>query len=240
MLFYPVEKFCARYTDILITINREDYKIAKKFQTRKVEYIQGVGVDVKKILSLNINRNSKRNELGIPEDAFVMLSVGELNKNKNHQLVINSIAKLNNPNIYYIICGEGELVSYLKKLIIKLNLGKKVKLLGYRKDILEINKLADVFVFPSFREGLSLALMEAMACENPVICSNIRGNVDLIEEGKGGYLLKPNDMDGFASKIEYLERNREVCSEMGKVNLDNVRKYDKDNIKSRIEEIYSK
>ena len=201
ILFYPVEKFCARFTDVLITINQEDYKRAQKFKAGKVEYIPGVGIDTKKFSEVVVDKSAKRKELGVPVDAFLVLSVGELNKNKNHDTVIKAIAKLNNPNVYYVICGQGTLENYLKDLINELGLEKQVKLLGYRRDIAEISKTSDIFVFPSFREGLSVALMEAMALGLPVVCSKIRGNVDLIEDGKGGYLVEPDDVEGFINAI---------------------------------------
>jgi len=239
MLFYPIEKWLARYTDVLITINKEDYKRAKKcFKAGKVEYIPGVGIDTKKFNEVVIDKSAKRKELGVPDDAFVVLSVGELNKNKNHETVIKAISKLNNSNIHYVICGQGSLEDYLKDLIKELGLEKQVKLLGYRRDISEISKASDVFVFPSFREGLSVALMEAMALGLPVICSKIRGNVDLIEEGKGGYLVEPGCIDRFAKYIDKLISDNQLRSELARNNFKQIEKYSIDNVISDMEEIY--
>lgn len=238
MLFYPIEKFCARFTDVLITINQEDYKRAQKFKAGKVEYIPGVGIDTKKFGEVVVDKSAKRRELGVAEDAFVMLSVGELNKNKNHETVINSIAKLNNSNVYYLICGQGTLENYLKDLIKKLCLEKQVKLLGYRIDIAEISKTSDLFIFPSYREGLSVALMEAMASGLEVACSKIRGNTDLIEDGKGGYLVEPDDVDGFTEAIDETIENHTLRENMGKYNEEAIVKFDIDNVKAKMKEIY--
>lgn len=236
MMFYPVERWLARYTDVLITINKEDYNRAKKsFKAGKVEYIPGVGIDTKKFSKVVIDKSAKRRELGIPEEAFVALSVGELNKNKNHKTVIKAIAKLNNPNVYYVICGQGVLEDYLKNLIKELELEKQVKLLGYRRDIEEVSKASDFFVFPSFREGLSVALMEAMALELPVVCSNIRGNIDLIEDGKGGYLVEPDDVGGFAEAIaKLMDRN----TKMGFTNIETIKCFNLENVKAKMKDIY--
>ena len=190
LLYYPIEKYLSRYTEILITINKEDYERAKTFYAKKVEYIPGVGIDVEKIKNIKIDKEQKRKELGLSKDSIVLLSVGELNKNKNHSIVIKALAKLNNPNIHYLICGQGNLKEYLEKLIKKLKLENNVKLLGFRKDIYEIYKISDIFVFPSKREGLSVALMEAIVCELPIICSDIRGNRDIVENEKNGILIK--------------------------------------------------
>lgn len=237
MLFYPVEKFCARYTDILITINQEDYKIAQRFKANKVVYVPGVGVDTRKFCGLNVDENKKREELGILENEIVLLSIGELSKRKNHEVVIKALAKLNNTNIVYLICGQGDLDKYLRNKAKELNVN--VKFLGFRKDISEISLVADVFVFPSLQEGLPVALMEAMSAGLPIICSNIRGNRDLIEAGKGGYLVKPDDIDGFSKNIKKVLSEDSLCGKFGIYNLKEAEKYDKKNVEKLMEQIYS-
>lgn len=238
MIYYPIEKWLARYTDVLITINKEDFKRAKKFKAGKVKYIPGVGVDIDKINKVKVNKIKKRKGLGIPDNSLVVLSVGELNKNKNHETIIKAIAKLKNPLIYYVICGEGKLKNYLIELSKKLKIEKQVKLLGFRKDIIEICKVSDIFVFPSYREGLSLALMEAMSSGLPIVCSNIRGNIDLIVEGKGGYLVEPNDIDGFSEAIKKLINNRSLRNQMGDFNYNYVQSFDKKIIQNLLSDIY--
>lgn len=239
LIYYPVEKWLARYTDTLITINKEDYDRAKnKFKVKRVEYIPGVGVNLEKFNTVEIDRNLKRSELDLPKDALIILSVGELNKNKNHEVVIRAIAKLDNLNIHYVICGRGPLESYIKKLSTELGIGENLHLLGYREDIPEICKTSDVFVFPSYREGLSVALMEAMANRLPVVCSNIRGNSDLIERGKGGYLINPRDIGGFANAINNLANEQELRKTMSLSNLEVIKKFDVKNVKKEMKKIY--
>lgn len=185
LFYYPIEKFLSKFTDILITINKEDYERARKFYAKKVEYISGVGVDVKKIKNIKIDKDKKRIELGIKEENIVLLSVGELSARKNHIVPIKSLARLKNrENIVYLIAGTGNLEDYLKKQCKLLGVENQVKFLGYRKDIYELCQISDIFVFPSLQEGLPVALMEAMVFELNVICSNIRGNTDLIKNGK--------------------------------------------------------
>lgn len=193
MVFYPVEKLCARFTDKLITINKEDYALAKeKFRTGEVCYVPGVGVDLSRFENVQVDRAAKRREIGVPEDAFLLLSVGELNENKNHQIIIRALAGLKNPKIHYAIAGLGEKHDAILAMAEELGLGERVHLLGYRKDVVELYHCADVFCFPSYREGLSVSLMEAMACGLPVICSRIRGNEDLVD-GNGGILFDPRN-----------------------------------------------
>ena len=237
ILFYPVEKICSRWTDVLITINREDYAFAKKHMNAgRVEYIPGVGVDTKKFQLENFDRVAKRQELGIKEDDFFILSVGELNQNKNQEIIVRAIAKLNNPKIHYFIAGKGDKADYLKELAKKMNVN--LHLLGYRTDIVELLNTADVYAFPSYREGLSVALMEAMAAGLPCVVSKIRGNVDLIEDGKGGYLCDPHDVDGFVFAINELVgqiNNRNLFSDNNKKTVKN---FDIECVVKKMDNIY--
>lgn len=201
LLYYPVEKICSYFTDVLITINKEDYKLAKKKMKAKcIEYVSGVGIDLQKFENTKVDKALKRKELGIPQNATLLISVGELNKNKNHETVIRAIANL---DVYYIIAGKGGLQNHLQDVINELNMTEQVKLLGFRNDIQDLCHISDIFIFPSFREGLSVSVMEAMACGLPVVCSNIRGNTDLIDK-KGGVLFNPQNTELCRQAIKYV------------------------------------
>jgi len=196
LLYYPVERFLSRCTDVLITINKEDYARAQRFKAKKAIYVPGIGVDTKKFSEINMNRNKKRKELCLSKDTIAILSVGEMIKRKNHETALRALAKLETQNYMYLICGKGDLENYLKDLSISLGIKDKVKFLGYRNDIPEICIASDMFLFPSYQEGLPVSMMEAMAAGLPIVCSLIRGNTDLIDDGKGGYLIDPDDIDG--------------------------------------------
>ena len=239
LLYYPIEKWLARYTDVLITINKEDYERAKRsFKAGRIEYVPGVGVDVEKCGSVVVDRKAKRKELGLAEDDFVLVSTGELNDNKNHKTVIHVVNRLNNPSVKYLICGQGPLRNELLNLVQELGLEHQVMLLGFRTDVIEINHIADVFVFPSFREGLSVALMEAMACGLPVVCSDIRGNRDLVEEGKGGFLVEPSNVIGFSDSIKALAEDATLRMDMAKYNMMRVRNFALGVVMEKMKDIY--
>lgn len=241
LIYYSIEKWLSNYTDVLITINQEDFQRTKKsFKARSIEYMPGVGLDIDKFNNVvAVDKAEKRRELGLPKDAFVVLSVGELNKNKNHETIIKAIAQLKNPNIYYEICGLGPLEEHLKGLTNELGIGERVRFLGYRKDINDILKASDTFVFPSFREGLSVALMESMACGLPVVCSKIRGNSDLIHNNKGGFLIKPSDVNGFAEAINKIAESEKLRLEYGHYNKEIIKSFNIFNVLRKLEEIYS-
>ncbi len=226
LLYYPIEKWLSKYTDILITINKEDYQRARNnLKAKRVEYIPGVGLDIDKFKNTVIDKNKKREEIGVPQDAFIILSVGELNKNKNHEVIIKSMAMINNPNIHYIICGQGPLELYLKKLAAEFGIEKKVHLLGYRRDIAEICKASDIFAFPSLREGFGMAALEAMACGLPIVTSNIRGIVDYSINEETGYTSNPNDVNQFAYNISKIISNPVIREKMSINNVITVNRF---------------
>lgn len=238
LLYYPAEKWLARFTDVLITINKEDYAIAQKFKAGKIVYVPGVGIDIEKFKNIEVNIQEKRKSIGINEDDFMVISVGELNKNKNHQVIIRAVARLKNQKIKYVLCGQGQLENKLKELAKKLGIENQVKFLGFRKDIPELLHISDLFAFPSFREGLSVALMEAMAVGLPIVCSKIRGNTDLIEDGKGGYLVESNNNRELSVKIRELIIRDDLRSKFALFNQKKINSYSFLNVINSLKLIY--
>ena len=205
LVFYPVEKFCSRFTDKLITINKEDYGRAKeKFHAREVCYVPGVGIDLSRFQNIQVDRSAKRREIGVPEDAFLLLSVGELNENKNHQVMLRVMAQMKDPKVHYAIAGVGEKKDELLGLAAELGIGDRFHLLGYRKDVAELNHAADVFCFPSLREGLGLAAIEAMACGVPVVAADNRGTRSFITDGENGFLCPADEAERFVVALKRL------------------------------------
>ena len=167
----------------------------------------------------------------------MVLSVGEVNKNKNHKVGIEALAKLNDPDVYYVVCGRGPLMNAHKELAKELGIGGRVILTGYRTDVADFYKMADVFLFPSLREGLPVSVMEAMASGLPIIATNIRGSSDIVRETINGRLLKPNDVDGFANVIEAFQ-NEELLNSISKTNAQEAEKYDMNAVIKLYQEAY--
>ena len=233
LIYYPVEWMCAHWTDTLITINQEDYALAqKKMKAKKVVYVPGVGIDLNRFGKTWVDKQEKRHELGVPDDAVLLLSVGELNQNKNHETVIRAIVDME--NVHYVIAGQGESMEHLQSVITECGAHNRVKLLGYRNDIGDLCEAADIFVFPSFREGLSVALMEAMASGLPVVCSKIRGNTDLIDNN-GGALFDPRSVDCCKEAIRSVMNSD--YGKMGLYNADKVKKFSLENVSGQMSEI---
>jgi len=237
LLFYPIEWFCSLFTDVLITINQEDFSRAKAFRAKRVTYVPGIGVHTEQFRDVQIEREKKRNQLGFTNRDFVFASVGELSVRKNHEVIIRALAKMKNHFAKYLIVGDGALLHSLKQQVIDLGLEDCVIFAGYRNDIVELLHAADAFVFPSLQEGLPVALMEAMSVGMPIVCSRIRGNTDLIEDGMGGYVVDPCDIDGFSDAMKKIMAGN--CSEMGNVNINTMKKFDVSVVTAEMEKIYS-
>lgn len=236
------EIWMAHYTDAIITINQEDYQAAQKFKLRhngKVYYIPGVGVNTADYRFDGFDKDSARQAFGLDENDIVLIAMGDLISRKNYSTSIKAIANAGNSKLHLLICGKGPMLDELKELVKELNLENQIHFLGFRTDVKELLQIADIFLFTTYQEGLPRSMMEAMSAGLPCVASKIRGNVDLIEDGKGGYLCEPDDVEGFAKVINLLATDSDKREEMKKSNLDTIKKYDVENIKKIITEIYS-
>lgn len=239
LLYYPIEKWMAQYTDCIITINHEDYALASNKlhprQPGKVLFVPGIGIDVDRYARAAVDTIQKRKELGIPENAMLAISVGELNRNKNHEVILRAIASI--PQLHYAIAGIGHLHEHLVSLAKELQILDRVHFLGFRGDIPQVYRSADIFCLPSYREGLSASLMEGMAAGLPVVCSDIRGNRDLVTP-QGGYLIKPQQVQEFSLALADLASSAQKRARMGKANQVMIQAYDIQRIVSMVEAIY--
>lgn len=238
LIYYPVERILSRYCDYIVTINKEDYTRAKTFHCKNVKYIPGVGVDINKIRNIKINKESKKASIGVPPDKTLIVSAGELIERKNHEVIIKALAKIKNPDIYYAIAGKGPLREYLSELASDLGLEKNVIFLGFRTDVYELYHAADISAFPSKIEGLGLAGIEAMAAGTPLVSSNVHGILDYVIDGKTGYAIKPNDVDGYSEAIEKLVNNPELCERMKEEGLKTIASFEISNALAAMWAIY--
>lgn len=243
LFFYPAEKMLSRFTDVLITLNREDCQRArKKFYAGKTVYIPGVGISIEKFRKSGAGAEDKRRELGLKKDDIMLLSVGELSIRKNHNAVMEALKRLNDNRLHYFIAGIGKLEDAYKKNAEQPGLRGHIHLLGYRTDIAQLCQAADLYIFPSIQEGLPVALMEAIACKTPVVCSGIRGNTDLVTDSD--CLFDPLDISSVADcirrKVRLKDRD-EIAQGMQSAVLssyERLLKYDLLTVKKRMDMLY--
>ena len=242
LAYYPVEWFLAFLTDVLLTMNREDYALAKrKMHAKRVEYVPGVGIDTRRFDQTDFDRGDKRHSLGFGEDDFLILTVAEMNKNKNQSMVLKALARMKDREEYahmkYLICGMGEYGKVLQQQAKDLGVEDHVFFMGYRKDIPDIYRSCDLFAFLSYREGLPVALMEAMSSGLPTVCSAARGNTDLVENGKEGLIVE-QDPDAVAGAILKLYHDADRRRQFGAAAKEKVRQFDNENVHRIMKEIY--
>lgn len=247
LIYYPIEKIMAKYTDKIITINEEDYQIAKnKFQRGQfpqVFKVDGVGIDLDKY-SLYLNEYDfieKRKEMGLNNEDFVLTVVAELIERKNHRQLIDAIDLLREKyeDIKVVFVGDGELREYLQDIVNLKKLEYKVKFLGFRHDVENIIAISDVVCLFSYHEGLPKNLMEAMVAGKPIIASNVRGNRDLVIHNKNGLLVDINDIQATVCAVETLYSSPTLCKSMGNESKRLIKKYEINKIVNDVNRIYN-
>lgn len=234
------EKWLAHYTDALVTITDEDYQAAQFFRIRsgkKPYYVHGAGITVG--VHVNVDKHCKRKELGLDDNDFVIISAGELNKNKNTKTIVKALGELKGKNIHYIACGVGSEKDNLVFLAKKLGVSEQFHLLGYRTDIVELMSISDVFVMPSFREGVPRSILEAMDLGLPCIGSNTRGIRDLIDVEDGGYLCDPKSPESFKNALIKLFENPSLRMKMGNYNREKAKQYSSYVVRNELKQIYT-
>lgn len=239
-IYYPIEKMMAKFTDVIITMNEEDYQMAQKFNIEEVFKVNGVGIDLNKYNSDLFNKNEIRKKLNLKDDDFVILMIAEVNKNKNHKQMIDAIEILKNKgidNIKVLCAGDGVIFDKIKQYVKGKNLQDNIHMLGFRTDINELIASCDMGILMSYREGLPRNIMELMAYGKPVIGTNIRGIRDLIKHSINGYLVNIKDNKQTAKYIEKIYMNKQLLESMGENAYDKVQVYSVDKVVNEIDKI---
>lgn len=241
-IYYLTEKYLSGKTDAIITINSEDFEASKRLCGGKCDtyLLHGVGVDTKMIAGISDEKSDILKSLNIPENAFIVMTTAELNRNKNIFTALKAVSMCKTENLRYIICGSGDLRSECEEYARKLGIDDITYFLGYRYDVPRLLHAADVFLFPSYREGLGIAAIEAMSAGVPVVGSNIRGITEYSENGVNSILLNPSDAAGFADAIDRLAADKALLSRLGQAAQSSVDKFDISNSVSTMAEIYRK
>ena len=169
----------------------------------------------------------------------MLFSAGELNNRKNHEVVIRALAQIKDSHIHYAIAGKGSELHRLTQLSKDLGISDRIHFLGFRTDMAELYQVADIFCFPSKREGLGLAAIEAMSSGLPLITSNINGIKDYSIDGVTGYSCNPTDVNGFARAIYRLKENPSDREKIGRNNMQSTSKYSIENVQTIMKKIYS-
>ena len=242
MVFYPLEKLFSRKCDKLICINEEDYQTAKaKGFHCQVERIHGVGVDEKRYFPVDeAEKRRLRKEMGYGEDQKLILCVGELLPNKNQKMAIHAMQKIvkQYPDAILLIAGNGPEQQNLENEIHLCGLENNVKMLGYCTHLQDYQHICDVLVSCSYREGLPLNIVESMLSGNPVVATINRGHKELVKDGKTGYLVKLDDADPMADRVQDLLEDSKKAEQFGKNAYNFALDYCFTSVKKELEKVY--
>lgn len=242
LLFYPVEKLLSKFTDCLITINKEDYALAKNdFNAKMTLYVPGVGVDLSEFApKTNELKSELRKEYGYDENDFILIYPADFCERKNQMMLLKAlkIVTEKHKNVKLLCPGLQTYMAECEHYCKNNGLTDNVEFLGYRRDIYKLDALADVSVSSSRQEGLPINLIEAMALGNPIIATDVRGNNDLVEDDKNGYLIELDDSQAMADKIIELIENTSKIYELGAESLKLVNQYDVDSVLDNMVGIY--
>lgn len=239
LMYYPIEWVMAKFTDQLITINDEDFERGKRLGARATYKVNGVGVTVSDYQLRDYEAKFNRYKYDLAKDDFVILMIAEVNKNKNHQQMIQAVEllKQRGKSVKVLCAGEGSLFDEVVAEVEKRGLSDSIHMLGYRTDIKELIGVSDIGILLSYREGLPRNIMELMACGKPVIGTNIRGIRDLVIDGETGFLVPVGDAVTTANCIEKLMSNAELVSVMGVRALEEVEKYNVESVVGELQKI---
>lgn len=240
MIYRPLERWICSGMDMNLGMNQEEVNVLRKWNRKTAACVHGIGLNLDRFQKGGRERSDVRVEFGVKDGDKLIVSVGELDDNKNHVTVIKALSALKHDNYKYVVCGVGPNKDMLTKMAVEVGLSDRVILAGYRSDIPDILHAADLFVFPSFHEGMPVSALEAMACGLPLICSSIRGNVDIINDGENGYLVDPNDYYSMSDRIHQLIENKDVRRDMGQLNKELVKAYSLESVVSELKSIYSR
>ena len=241
MIFYPIEKFFSKMTDILITITHEDYKVASEAFHCKVAYMHGVGVSGERYKPVTIEEKlSLSGKMGYSKNAKILLCIGELNDNKNQSMAIRMMHKVvaKYPEAILLLAGNGPKQKFLEQLIKQEGLERNVKLIGYVTNLQDYQHIIDVQVSCSLREGLPLNIVESMLSGNPVVASLNRGHRELIQDGINGYIVDPNDYEAMGNRVLNLLDNDDLCKRIVQNAIIFAQDFTFTSVKKELEEIY--
>lgn len=241
ILYYPIEKFLSKYTDLIITINKEDYEFAKKHFKTKIEYLPGIGFNKQKfsqkITKEQLNKFKIKNDISNKD--YIISYVAEISKRKRQLYLLKTFKNYTFTNEKILLIGDQYDCKKINKYLKKYNLENNIKLIDFNDNIPMYLNISNIVISVSKQEGLPLNIMEAMFLEKPIIVTNCRGNRDLITNKKNGIVVDINNKKELLNAIEFIKNNPSIAKKLGKENKKIIDIYSIDNTLNIMKKIYS-
>ena len=245
ILYYIVEKYLSKYTNFIITINDEDYSLAmRKFRKTEIIKLDGVGVNFNNFFPCNsrVEKMELRRKYNFVENDYIILYIAEFIPRKNHKILFEALPTLKTqiPDLKVVLAGKGELLDFYKDKANEMKLGETIVFTGYTKDVADYCRLADLLISTSSQEGLPISIIEGIGTGLPVVASKIRGHIDVIEDGKNGFLFNLESSSDFISAIIKLYHNNMLSEFMKNENIEKSKIYTEDIAVNKTVELYKK
>jgi glycosyltransferase EpsD len=217
-------------------------KNISKLDKQTIYKIDGVGVDLNRFFPRTAKEKEIiRNEMGYKLDEFIIVNVAEINKNKNQIMLVKALPILIKTirRIRVVFIGKDNDLQ-VKETVKKLSMECYVDFLGYRNDIDKLIAISNIAFSASFREGLPVNIIEAMACGIPVVCSKNRGHNSLIDDKKSGLLFSPNSQSEMINCLSSIYTNNDLAEQLLRCALNNSKKYAVEIAVQKMADIYKR
>lgn len=240
ILFYPIEKYLMKYTDILLVMNQEDYNFAKKhFKNVKVELVNGVGFNKERFDIKNSKKDLDEiyNKYNINKNSFIVSYVAEYSKRKQQLKLIKNLKNtdIDNTNIKILLIGDDILKGKVQKTIKRYNLENSIKTIDFTEEINKFLDISNLVISVSRQEGLPLNILEAIYKKKIIIASNCRGNIDLVKNNINGFVIQK--MDELYPRIKFVKQNYSSILKRYNRGID-ISKYTSDYVLNQVVTIY--
>lgn len=243
LFYYPVEKYLSRFTDVIITINHEDYNLIKthSFKNKETFIIPGIGINTDRLFRQSVGlKNELRQQYGYKVDDIILIYVAEYIERKNHKFILDAVPDLVRkiPNIKILFAGKGKLFEQAQEYAKKLQVQDYVNFLGFRKDIAQLIVLSDIGISSSRQEGLPMNVAEELYTGLPVVVSEERGHKELVEHGVNGFIYPQMDQDSFVQMVVTLAKDPVLRAKMSENAKKMIQRFTIENTLNAMANIY--
>jgi glycosyltransferase involved in cell wall biosynthesis len=236
------EKWITNKTNCNISVSVSNQKTGKEIMPKFNSVVIHNGIDLKKFNPVSNERKNLRADLKIADDAIVICFIGRMTQQKDPLNLIKAFQEVlkSNPKAVLLMVGDGEIKADAIQLAKKLCIEKSIIFENFRNDIPDVLYSSDIYCLPSLWEGFPIGLLEAMAMGKPVVATTVDGSVEIIENGKNGMLIEPQDIPMLAGAINNLINDKALKDQLGQAARQTIiNEFDVCKMTKKIEDVYT-
>ena len=218
--FILAEKITAFFTDTIITLTRKGRDDHIKLGIAPIEKFAVVrsGVNLSLYLNKTVDVLNVKRELGLPDNLPIIGSLGRFDPIKGYTYFIEAanLVLKKTDNVHFLLVGRGSEEAILKNKVKNMGIEDKITFIDWRKNLVDVFNVLDIFILSSLNEGMGKVVVEAMVCGKPVVATCVGGVPEIVDDGKTGILVPPQDTEKIKDAILLLLTNEKLREEMGK------------------------